>query len=245
MRRLLLSVHDVSPVHWVSLRRIAEDLRELGVSRYSMLVVPDYHGKWPLEEHSDFCRWLAELEKEGAELVLHGLTHMGAPVAKFSTDGIRSMIFTRGEGEFLGLSRERALSLVEQGLMRMEETLGSRAVSFVAPAWLYSRGTLRALGDAGVELAESRWRIWSPSRGRTILRLPVANYAGGGSLKRTLASVWVGLYGCIYAGRRIQRFALHPSDFEHPDQRERVLGRLRALAGSRKTAALADLLPVS
>lgn len=245
MKRLLLSVHDVSPAHWDSLRRITEEFRGLGVNRYSMLVVPDYHGRWPLEEHPDFCRWLSGLEEEGVEMVLHGLTHLGTSIPRFSPDGIRSLIFTRGEGEFLGLSRERALSLVQEGLRRMEGTLGTSAVSFVAPAWLYSRGTLRALGDAGIELAESRWRIWSPSRGRTVLRLPVANYAGGGSLKRTLASIWVGLYGGIFTGRQVQRFAVHPSDFRHQDQSRRVLEKIRVLAGSRRTAALADLLPVS
>jgi hypothetical protein len=60
-----------------------------------------------------------------------------------------------------------------------------------------------------------------------------------------LASVWVALYGGIFSGRQVQRFAVHPSDFRHPDQSRKVLAKIRVLTGSRRTAALADLLPVS
>jgi predicted deacetylase len=243
MKRLLLSVHDVSPVHGKVLERIAGEFDSMGIRRYSMLVVPDYHGQWPLEEHPDFCRWLSRLQEKGAEMVLHGLTHRGRPAGGVSLDGVRSVMFTRGEGEFLGLNREDALRKVQEGRNRLHETLGVRSGSFVAPAWLYSSGTVRALEDAGFGIAESRWRIWSPSAGVTVLRVPVANYAGGGFMKRTLASIWVDIYGTLLFRWSTLRFAVHPADFMSESSGRRVLRKLEGLLRGREPAALADLMP--
>jgi predicted deacetylase len=242
MKRLLLAVHDVSPVHERALRHIAGELERLGLHRYSMLVVPDYHGEWPLEEHPEFCRWLSGLAEGGVDIVLHGLTHIGTPAGVFTWNGLRSLIFTRGEGEFLDLGRDEAERLILIGKRTLAGTVGIQAESFVAPAWLYSRGTLKALEDTGFILAENRWRIWSPSERITLLRVPVANYAGGGPLKRLLASLWVNLFGTLFAGAGTLRFAVHPSDFRSAESSEMVIEKLRRLLRNREPAALRDMI---
>ncbi|MBN2607538.1 MAG: DUF2334 domain-containing protein [Candidatus Fermentibacteraceae bacterium] len=242
MKRLLLAVHDVSPANERALRHIAGELEKLGLDRYSMLVVPDYHGEWPLEEHPEFCRWLSGLAEGGVDMVLHGQTHMGSPAERFSWNGLRSLLFTRGEGEFLDLDRDEAERLILNGKRTLAAALGIQAESFVAPAWLYSRGTLKALEHTGFRLAESRWRIWSPSGRTTLLRVPVANYAGGGPLKRLLASLWVDIYGTLCAGADTLRFAVHPSDFLSAESSAMVIGKLRRLLRNREPAALRDMI---
>ncbi len=242
VKRLHLTLHDVSPVHENTLRKIHSAICELGVVRYSMLVVPDYHGEWPLEEFPAFCQWLRELEENGVEMVLHGCIHKGA-AALGTADRIRSSFFTRGEGEFLGLDEKAAEQLLRDGREMLKRTIGIEANCFVAPAWLYSRGTIKALATAGFIFAENRWRIWNPETGRTILWMPVVNYAGGGFVKKSLAAFWVMISGMLLRGSETVRFAIHPCDFEDDVRKNTVMKRLKYLLSKRETIRFNDLTP--
>lgn len=242
MKGIHVAVHDVSPVHWKVLARMASTLKDLGLRRYSMLVVPDYHGEWPLEAHPDFCSWLRELAGDGVEMVLHGYLHHQLPnVPKGSFDRTRSAMFTRGEGEFLGLSESEAKKLILKGKEKLEEALKMETECFAAPAWLYSGGTIKALAEAGFTAAESRWRIWNPVTGKTLLRVPVSNYAGGGPLRRVPAAAWVGLYGGLFRRAGTIRFAIHPHDFSSAALRDRVTERTGRLLEGREPVVLDDL----
>lgn len=240
MKKLHLTVHDVSPVHEGTLKKIHSALFELGVVRYSMLVVPDYHGRWPLDEFPDFCRWLRGLN--GVEMVLHGYTHEASSAPVGIADRIRSSFFTRGEGEFLTLDEIAAEKLLQKGRETLERTLDKEVNGFVAPAWLYSSGTTAALAAAGFTFAENRRCIWDPRAGRTILRIPVVNYAGGGFVKRSLAAFWVLVSGMLLNGSETVRFAIHPCDFENDATRRAVMKRLKTLLGRRRTISFTDLL---
>jgi len=242
MKRLLLSVHDVTPAYEPLLRVLVEGLEDRGLSRYSMLVVPDHRGSWPLEEHSGFCRWLSGLAAEGVEMLLHGMTHTGSPGGT-PAERLRALLFTRGEGEFLSMGEGESLALMENGRRRLSETVGCEVRGFVAPAWLYGRGSIGALKHAGFLLAESRWRVWSPSLGRTLTRVPVCNYAGGGVLRRGLAALWVRACGAVLRASPVVRFALHPDDASTPRRLDAAMSALDRLSHGRSASALGDLLP--
>lgn len=244
MKKLQLTVHDVSPVHAVTLEEIHTALGQMGVVRYSMLVVPDYHGKWPLGEYPEFCDWLKGLADSGVEMVLHGFSHRGSSAGLGMADRIRSALFTRNEGEFLGLDRPDAEKLLEEGREVLQQLTGIEVNGFVAPAWLYNKGTTAALKNAGFSFTESRWRIWDPRTGQTILRVPIVNYAGGIPLKRFLAALWVSLSGKALAGSETVRFAIHPHDFKNESVRKAVLKRLKTLLGTRSSVCFQDIIPV-
>ena len=241
MKKLHLTVHDVSPAHANALRQIHSALVQLGVVRYSMLVVPDYHGKWPLEEYPEFCEWLKELARNGVEIVLHGYRHEGGSAGLRLMDRIRSALFTRNEGEFLDLDERSAGKLLKTGREVLKKVLGIEVQGFVAPAWLYSRGTIAALKKAGFTFTENRMRIWDPETGRTILRMPVVNYAGGGSLKRSLAAFWVRVSGIVLEGSETVRFAIHPGDFEADAVKKGVRKQLEILLRERATVSFKDI----
>lgn len=244
MKKLHLTVHDVSPAHAGTLKQIHSALVQLGVVRYSMLVVPDYHGKWPLDEFPEFCEWLEQLSVSGVEIVLHGCRHEGSAAGLRLTDRIRSALFTRNEGEFLGLDENTAENLLKTGREVLKTALGIEAEGFVAPAWLYSRGTIAALKKAGFIYTENRLRIWNPETGRTILRMPVVNYAGGGILKRFLAAFWVRVSGILLGRSETVRFAIHPGDFEVDAVKKAVRKRLKTLLTKRTTVSFMDIKPV-
>jgi len=228
-RRIHIAVHDASPAHWQELRELDSLLREMGVGTYSMLVIPDYHGEYPLEKYPDFCSWLEDLREAGVEMMLHGFTHISRSVPEGIIDRTRAALFTRGEGEFLGLDPSSAATLLQKG----REALNSAEIftdAFVAPAWLYSRGTLEALSTLGFRYAEDRLHSWDPHTGRVLLRSPVVNFAGGGRLKRAAATAWVHASLVLMRGTGTLRFALHPCDLA---RRETVLKVMRALLSYR------------
>jgi hypothetical protein len=68
------------------------------------------------------------------------------------------------------------------------------------------------------------------------------NYAGGGSVKRSLAAFWVMISGIIFRGSGTVRFAIHPCDFENDAVRVAVMKRLKTLLGRRQTVSFSDLL---
>ncbi len=228
-----VTLHDVSPRHEKTIMRIHDALVELGVARYSMLVVPDFWGKWPLEDSPGFCEWLRDLSAAGTEMILHGYYHRDSIGSHGVVDRVRSTLFTRGEGEFLGLDCQAAAELLQKGKVELERILKTDITGFTAPAWLYSKGTLKALSETGFTYAESRWRTWNPMTGDTYLRVPVVNYAGGSSMKRWLADLWVTSSRVALCGMRTVRFAIHPADFENEITHDKILKHIKTLLSER------------
>ena len=72
---LLVSLHDVSPRHAAAVDRILSEFHALGLPPAVLLVVPDFHGAWPLSDHPRFLGRLRELGGAGHELALHGYFH--------------------------------------------------------------------------------------------------------------------------------------------------------------------------
>ena len=231
-KQVHVSVHDASPANREELEEIHGLLTGLGVEGYSMLVIPDYHGEHPLDRAPEFCEWLKGKREEGVEMVLHGFTHLHSGRPSSPLDRIRSAMFTRGEGEFLELDMEAATDLLRRGRTVLQEAVGVPVDSFVAPAWLYGKGTMEALASEGFRYAENRLRQWNPLAGKTILRSPVVNFAGGGAFKRAMASAWVHTALVLMRRAGTVRFALHPCDLERRAAVLKVLGTLLAYRSS-------------
>jgi uncharacterized protein len=240
MRKMVhLAVHDVAPPHAEVLEDVIGTLKETGAEIFSLFVVPNYHGEFPIGEFSAFCQWLNTLRDQGIELVLHGNRHREGPAALSPSERFKASIFTRGEGEFLGTDAEEAAELISEGREMVREALGCRLDAFAAPAWLYSRGSLQALAELGFRIAESRWRVWDPVSDRTLLRSPVSNFAGGGSLKRTAAAMWVRLQNRVLSPfTDTIRFAVHPEDFLDAGRRRRAVRMIEKLLRDRKPVTL-------
>lgn len=241
MRGLHVALHDVSPAREGEIRMIHEELAAIGIHRYSMLVVPRWHGGWSLEENRDFRLWLTGLARKDVEIVLHGYSHERRGQTRGPVDAFRELLFTRNEGEFTCLSREEAEKLISQGKRELLEFLEVEVDAFAAPAWLYGRGTMEALAALNFSRAESRWRVWNPFSGRTLLRRPVLNYAGGCRFKRRCAAAWVSLACRIYSRGGVVRMALHPEDFSSRGMGRELLRRLEVLSRGGRCLLLRDL----
>ena len=228
----MVVLHDVAPQTWHRYTGLIEELDRRRLP-CSLLVVPDYHGKGALRAHGDFVDVLRTRQAQGDEIVLHGLVHQDRePLGLSPLQWLVRRIYTAREGEFAALSAPRALARVAQGLQQLAE-VGLTTQGFVAPAWLMSRGTRRALPILTVRYAAGR---------RCLYRLPdwqvqrqVSLVWSVRSRPRRLLSRWRNDWMLWRAGKgRMIRLDIHPADLAHPGVARWWLRTLDRLARERE-----------
>lgn len=210
---LLVSIHDVTPALAEGVARLWDLCAARGV-RPALLVVPDWHGAWPLEAHPAFAAWLRARAAEGGEIVLHGERHdeVGSP-RRFG-DELRAWGRTAHEGEFLTLDAAAAHERIARGRARLQG-LGLEPVGFVPPAWLARAEGHRAAGGAGLAFSEDDRAIHCFPSGRR-LPSPVVRWTSRTPV-RAWGSVAVGrARWLLQRGAAVPRIALHPQDLDHP-----------------------------
>src|SRR5512144_1309048 len=106
--RLVVSVHDVTPPTQDQVRRMRDLLDDIGVTRCSLLVIPNFRGRHPIDADAGFCAWLAGLRDRGDEIVLHGFEHVEVVAPTRVTERFKNRWYTKGEGEFLALDAAEA-----------------------------------------------------------------------------------------------------------------------------------------
>ncbi len=215
-KRILVSVHDVTPRHFEQLLRIDRFLEEAGLAgRYGMLVVPDFWHRWPLDAHPDFKAWLRARSDAGVEMILHGYHHVDETPHAGAARRWKASVLTAGEGEFLGLDKSESVRRLERGRELIEGIVGRQVEGFVAPAWLYGEAALGALHELGFRFAEDHWRVWCPRTGETLARSPVVSYASRSPARIASSLLWSKVSGVVLAPLRVVRLAIHPHDFDH------------------------------
>jgi predicted deacetylase len=242
LRKLIISIHDVTPKHRDRLERIEAFLSECGVqSRYSMLVVPDFWRAWPLREHPDFCAWLRARSESGVEILLHGYFHRDEAEHRGAIARFQASSMTAGEGEFLGLEHVEARRRLAAGKALLEDVVGRPVTGFVAPAWLYGAGTHSALRDLGFVVAENQFSVWSPLTMSVLSRAPVVSYASRSPARLRSSIAWSRAATTLLKPFASVRLALHPHDFDSPELVAEAQRAIRALAYNRDLATYDSL----
>jgi uncharacterized protein len=206
---LLVSIHDVSPAQAASVTHLWRLCRERGITP-ALLVVPNWHGAWPLDLHPGFVEWVRARAAEGAEIALHGERHDEVGLPRGWTDDWRAWGRTEREGEFLTLSGMEARRRLDRGLSLFQR-LEIPATGFVPPAWLAHEDTYQAAAAAGLFFSEDHRSI-------RLLRLdirvssPVVRWSARTRI-RALGSLAVAAGRSVLQRRaRYPRIALHPAD---------------------------------
>jgi predicted deacetylase len=243
MRRLLASIHDVTPAHAERLDRLVPLVEEhVGQGRYALLVVPNFGGHSRISGSPVFARRLRGWANSGSEVFLHGFTHQDDSRHRSIAARFKASHLTAGEGEFLGLSYREAKARLVDGRALIEDLIGRRVAGFIAPAWLYGSGARRAIADLGFSLAEDHFRVWRPESGEIVARGPVLTYASRTRLRLASSLLWSRAATTLLSRIPNMRFAVHPGDVRSPA----LLGEIgRALASFTRThspSAYSELL---
>jgi predicted deacetylase len=228
-KSLIVSLHDAHPGSHAQIAEQVAFLADHGVTRSSILVVPEFHHEGPVERDKNFCEAVTGWQAQGHEIVLHGYFHdrRESPPEKLSTV-FWTRLYTNREAEFLDLPRESARQRLEKG-RALFASLGWRSTGFVAPAWLMAEGLTNLLAEMGF--------AYTTRVGEIIPLLPGINrvrasqslcYSTRAGWRRVASGVWNKvLYGRL-RDTELVRLSLHPRDLEFPLMRRQIDQILRA-----------------
>lgn len=245
-RRLLASIHDVSPRSERQVDQLAEALAgRLGGPNFAMLVIPDHWREAPIAGNAAFHARLRAWADMGIEMFLHGWCHRDETPATAGLAGFKGKHMTAGEGEFLNLPYETALARMTEGKAMLEGILGRPVAGFIAPAWLYGEGALRALDEAGFALAEDHMKVWqpaaSPQATRVLARGPVVTWASRSPGRIRSSLLFSKLARAALPLTRTVRVAVHPGDTTVPALLDSIDRTLLRFARSHRPARYAEL----
>jgi predicted deacetylase len=236
---LIVSIHDVSPAQANDVRAAWDLCVRLDIVP-ALLVVPDWHGQWPLECHGGFVAWLRERAEDGAEILLHGERHDEVGLPRRFGDSVRAWGRTLREGEFLTLDAASACERIGRGLRRLQ-ALGFRPCGFVAPAWLARDVAYSAAAAWGLKVAEDISTIHLLSRGLR-LAAPVIRWSARTALRVHVSSLVATLRCILQRHAAVVRAAIHPPDMRSPRVTASVVRTLRSLRQHRRLARYCDLV---
>jgi len=242
-RRLLVSIHDVSPRSEGAVDALAERIeRHLGGPTFAMLVIPDHWRSAPIAGNAAFHARLRQWAGLGIEMFLHGWCHRDETPAQQGLAAFKGKHMTAGEGEFLNLSRAVAAERMQQGRTLLEDILGGPVAGFIAPAWLYGPGALAAMDDLGFALAEDHMKVWTPGSRRVVARGPVVTWASRspGRIRSSLG--FAALARQALPVMPTLRVAVHPGDVTVPRLLTSIDATLARFVASHRPSTYAGLL---
>lgn len=232
-KRFLLAVHDVTPAHRASLERIYRLLQELRLTRYALLVVPDWHGQWPLDRHAAFVDDLLQRQAAGAEIFLHGYRHDEAGFRRTWRQRLDVAGRTAASAEFYVAPPEEGARRLDQGL-GLFSRLGLQPVGFIPPAWLHGPGLADQLRQRNLAITEGFWVVVNVLSGRRVFA-PALSWSTARLWRSHLTARIAALRGGVEWAQGAVRVAIHPPDIEVPVV-ARSLGGTLAYLNARRVA---------
>ncbi len=212
--KLLVSIHDVTPALMPGVETLWVLCRRHGITP-ALLVVPDWHGAWPIASHPDFLAWVRSRAAEGAEIILHGERHDEVGSPRSLADELRAFGRTNREGEFLTLRREAAAARIARGLALLRG-MGFASVGFIPPAWLMRDDTIEACAAAGLGFTEDDGAIYITAHGVRRLASPVVRWSGRTASRAWASAAMAAFRFHVSRDASLVRIALHPGDLDHP-----------------------------
>ena len=132
-KTVLLSIHDIIPIHEDDIVRTCDLLTDMGISSLTLLVTPFYAMKKTnsFSRGSLFIEYLLSL---GFEISLHGYSH-------FTKSGSMN--------EFSSITTEKAKSRLLDGINLMRTGFGKKPVGFVPPLWEAPPRIMKSVREVG------------------------------------------------------------------------------------------------
>ena len=221
-----VSVHDVAPATWPRCETLMSLLDRYKIPA-TLLIVPEYHGTCRADRDPNFVQAIQRRVANGDEVALHGYSHVDTgPDSWLPTMLIKRRLYTAREGEFSNLSEARALDLIHRGLAILNR-MDLSPTGFIAPAWLLSKGALRAAHRSSLTYTCTRDRLMilknrdafiganNKYNKEMTLHAPSLVYSTRRAWRRTLSLCWNNARLVRLQHSPRIRLALHPNDALH------------------------------
>jgi predicted deacetylase len=210
---LLVSIHDVTPALAPRVEALWELCARHGVTP-ALLVVPNWHGEWPIDRYPAFVRWVRERADQGAEIFLHGERHDEVGLPRTWRDQWAAFNKTAREGEFLTLDAVPAAERIGRGL-ELFGRLGLEPIGFVPPAWLGRPSLVDVVAGAGLRVVEDDVSV-TVLEPRRRVSSPVVRWSGRTAVRARGSALVAGARWRLQRSAPVVRIAFHPSDLDHP-----------------------------
>lgn len=228
--RLLVSLHDVSPVTVGASRDALALLADAGLptSALTVLVVPLHDGKIALDADPDTVALLHRLADDGATLVAHGYTHRMDRAPRTPARWLAARWFARGEGELAGAGvDDTARRLDEADAIFARAGLADRLFGFVPPAWLLSPAAAELVAARGFAFHE---RFGGIDAGGALQARRLIGWGSLTELDARATALWAWLQR--HRAPADTRLAVHPPDVRRATTRRSLRATLAALLRS-------------
>ncbi|MGC3989428.1 MAG: polysaccharide deacetylase family protein [Chthoniobacteraceae bacterium] len=237
---LVVSIHDVSPHTWQAVERILTELATIGITRTSLLVVPDHHHRGHFLAYPDFCAWLRAREAEGHEMVIHGYYHQREPKrGEGLADKVTTQFYTAGEGEFYDLGKYEAESLISRALADFQRA-GLSPCGFVAPAWLLSEEAFAVLQAAGLRHTTRLRMFYDLANHRQIASQSLV-YSTRAAWRRMMSLAWNATLYRRLRKKPLLRLGIHPPEIGYPAVWQQILKLAGMAAREREVTTYANV----
>ena len=245
--QLIVELHDVAPPFERQIREQLTYLTRAGVHRVVLMVVPNWHGRFPIANCRSLIDLLHRQNDAGSEVVLHGIEHRSrGPLRGSAAARLRAALFASETAEFLTLECNEAYESLAEGIRTLQEIGLPRPVTFCAPGWLLAPDLAPVVGQVGIQRIAGMFFVRDLHAGASKW-LPGTGYMGAHPLHETGVQILnriVGGAGTIHP--RISKAYLHPQSSDGNPAVKRVLdaivNRIRSDDCEVTTYADADLL---
>jgi predicted deacetylase len=224
---LIVTLHDVSPRNLPVCRTAVAAMEAEGLTRLGLLVIPaDPEG--PLQPEGETADWLRAQVGRGHEVIQHGYYHRRWPAEPLRLpQAFANAMLARGVAEFVALDRASATCRLQAGRSCLQAA-GLDARGFIAPAWLHSAATRRAVRETGFRYFASQVALYDIVRDRTFRSMSLCNRPGSPFGDWSARRVNELLLAC-QSGKPLLRVAVHPADLGRGEPFLHTLRLLSAL----------------
>lgn len=229
-RSVAIALHDVAPPFERQIQFQLDCLEEMGVQRCVLNVVPDWHGRYPLEKYPSFVRLLRRQSDRRCQIVLHGFQHCTAGRLRGGLGNrVRARLFAPNTAEFLALTPAEAIDAVRRGLSILRAVDLRAATTFCPPGWLITRENSRALASSNLQYLTGMFGIQDLRTGRW-RRFPSLGHMGAaGKQEAGVALMNVGMVRLAAPRSHLTNIYLHPQCEPNDRAFARVLASIDAL----------------
>ncbi len=225
----IVEVHDVSPYYYDEFCKCLELLSLTGISKFSLLVIPNFRDSYPIYRYPGFVNTLHYSKQE---IIMHGYNH----TSRFK---LKEALYTYGEGEMGGLTLQEVYKKIESAI-DIFQIAKLNTSFFVSPAWIsnpFLEDVLSSFGFLGVGYRKYLKNIENnhtvPSRVITFSSRKVLSYLS----TKVLLTVYK-----LIKDDPVLRLALHMKDFS--SKKKIALWRLllKEIKNSRRLVSYGELL---
>lgn len=201
-RAALFSIHDVMPSTLDATEQIAMRLREAGIGKITLLVVPATGWNEATLER------LRCLHDQGADLAGHGWRHRTERIRDLR-HWLHSVFISRDVAEHLALDRGGVVKLMQDCHdWFLEQQLPPPSL-YVPPAWAMGRARRDDLDILPYRRFETLYGIYDSDTGR-FQRSPMIGFEADTAFRAVACRLWNHVN--LRSSKKPLRFSIHPGD---------------------------------